>query len=345
MKKSNKILRLIVCCMMLTGFFISCKGKEAKDDMDGVLSYLNFSESDYSNNAVGHSNALSILAGRGFLNFADSKRGLEIGAKVRFYDTLDAMLMSLHAGEIYTAGGFSQSTAKYLVSKDKHLQLAYEYNFPENIPETDVVPYIAKALAKEGFAFMLMKGNEGLRDQFDVVIDEMKKDGTLNKLVKTQITDVINGSEIILVNTESKPGRDTIKVAVTGDLPPMDYIAPDGTFAGFNTAVLAEIGKRLNKNIEMVQVANVGRAAALASGTVDVVFWTRTNAGEGVSNMSKVLAGGSAEDKSAMDRLTGSVTSDRTKHRQVIAKKDMPDNTTVTKAYFVDYPCAVMLKK
>lgn len=84
--------------------------------MDGVLSYLNFSESDYSNNAVGHSNALSILAGRGFLNFADSKRGLEIGAKVRFYDTLDAMLMSLHAGDIYTAGGFSQSTAKYLVS-------------------------------------------------------------------------------------------------------------------------------------------------------------------------------------------------------------------------------------
>lgn len=125
----------------------------------------------------------------------------------------------------------------------------------------------------------------------------------------------------------------------------MDYIAPDGTFAGFNTAVLAEIGKRLNKNIEMVQVANVGRAAVLASGTVDVVFWTRTNAGEGVSNMSKVLAGGSAEDKSAMDRHTGSVTSDRTKHRQVIAKKDMPDNTIVTKAYFVDYPCAVMLKK
>lgn len=343
MKNSYKIIGSIVCCMMVTGFFFSCKGKGEKSNTDGVLSYLNFSESDYSNNARGHSNALSILAERGYLNFTDSKHGLEIGSKVRFYDTLDAMLMALHAGEICTAGGFSHSTAKYLISKDSSIQLAYEYNFPENIPETDVVPYIAKALAKEGFAFMLMKENEGMRDQFNAVIDEMQKDGTLNQLIQTQITDVINGAEILPIKTESKPERDTIKVAVTGDLPPMDYVAPDGTFAGFNTAVLAEIGKRLNKNIEMVQVSSVARAAALASGTVDVVFWTRTNVGQGVPYMSKIIVEG--EDKAAMDKLRSGVTNDRTKHRSVIAKKDMPDNTIVTKVYFADYPCAVMQKK
>lgn len=67
----------------------------------------------------------------------------------------------------------------------------------------------------------------------------------------------------------------TVKVAITGSHPPMDYVAADGTPAGFNTAILSEIGKRIGKNIELVQVDSVGRAAALASGTVDVVFWTR----------------------------------------------------------------------
>ena len=52
----------------------------------------------------------------------------------------------------------------------------------------------------------------------------------------------------------------------------MDYVAANGTPAGFNTAVLAEIGKRLERNIELVQVNSVGRALALAQGNVDVAF-------------------------------------------------------------------------
>ena len=55
----------------------------------------------------------------------------------------------------------------------------------------------------------------------------------------------------------------------------VSYVAANGTPAGFNTAVLAEIGKRLERNIELVQVDSVGRALALAQGNVDVAFWTR----------------------------------------------------------------------
>ena len=65
----------------------------------------------------------------------------------------------------------------------------------------------------------------------------------------------------------------TIKVAVTGDLPPLDYVSAGGKPAGFNTAVLAEIGKRMLKNIELVEINAGARAAALTSKQADVVFW------------------------------------------------------------------------
>ena len=72
---------------------------------------------------------------------------------------------------------------------------------------------------------------------------------------------------------EKFPDAETVKIAVTGDMPPIDYIAADGTPAGFNTALLAEIGKRLKVNIELLSVNAGARAAALASGRADGVFW------------------------------------------------------------------------
>ena len=47
----------------------------------------------------------------------------------------------------------------------------------------------------------------------------------------------------------------------------------DGTPAGFNTAVLAEISKRINKNIELVTIDSNARASALNSRVIDIVFW------------------------------------------------------------------------
>ena len=102
----------------------------------------------------------------------------------------------------------------------------------------------------------------------------MKADGTLEELVRVHITEAARSGKPEAVNFEAFDGE-PIRVAVTGSLPPMDYVAEDGSFAGFNTAILAEIGKRLEKNIELVQTDSVGRALSLAQGKVDVVFWTR----------------------------------------------------------------------
>jgi len=102
----------------------------------------------------------------------------------------------------------------------------------------------------------------------------MREDGTLAGLIRQYISEAdmqaLNPVEIARFD-----GAETIRIAVTGELPPMDYIRADGTPAGFSTAVLAEIGKRMEKNIELVQCSNIGRTLALSSGQVDAVFWTR----------------------------------------------------------------------
>ena len=99
----------------------------------------------------------------------------------------------------------------------------------------------------------------------------MKDDGTLDALVKKYID---NPSETPqAVDIPNIDGAETIKVGVTGDLPPLDLVLADGTPAGFNTAVLAEISKRIGKNIELIQVDSGARAAALTSKQVDVIFW------------------------------------------------------------------------
>ena len=75
------------------------------------------------------------------------------------------------------------------------------------------------------------------------------------------------------ITFEKFPDAETVKIAITGDMPPLDYIAADGSAAGFNTALIAEIAKRLKVNVELVSINAGARAAALSSGRADGVFW------------------------------------------------------------------------
>ena len=110
-----------------------------------------------------------------------------------------------------------------------------------------------------------------LKKEFDDAILKITLDGTLARLTKTYIID--ENAEPPAVDMPHFDGAQTIKVAVTGDLPPLDYVTADGKPAGFNTALLSAISKIVGKNFELVQVAGGARTAALSSKQVDVIFW------------------------------------------------------------------------
>ena len=354
MKKSTKVAAsILLAIFMFSGAFASGKSDEAKGekrDTVGALSFLNLSEENFSSMRDGIHEVNLVLQEQGYFK-TGSVRPNKIN--VRYYDTLDAMLMALKSGEITAITGLSQTTGKYLCAKDPSLMMPYEYDWKKSRNEFAESAY--RRLC-DGFSFMLLEKNAALRDQINGIIEEMEKDGSLPKLIDAQIVDAMSGKELEPIIPEQKAGRETIKVAVTGALPPMDYVAANGTFAGFNTALLAEIGKRLDKNISMVQVSSVGRATALASGTVDVVFWTRSDSDgskaismdsqafkERIDSKKKKM---SEKENKAMDALSAGINgNDNSDTRKITYGKDMPEGVILTEPYFTDMPVTIILKK
>ena len=278
-----------------------------------------------------------------------SDQHLSEAVTYRYYDTLDALLMALQAGELEGIK-VPYYTGRYLCSANDGLKLRNEFH-PEKVSG---VSQLALSVLSDGFSFMMKEENAELRDAFDAQITAMKEDGTLQKLIDEHIVKVADGGEPAAVAFEKFEG-DPIKVAVTGSLPPMDYVAPDGSFAGFNTAVLAEIGKRLEKNIELVQVDSVGRALALSEGTVDVVFWTR-GMSETLAERRVTNAGLSEEEREARraerrEKLTDEektiLDENNRPDEETKAKldtRDMPAGTIITQPYFTDFPVIVSRK-
>lgn len=180
---------------------------------------------------------------------------------VHFYDSLLAMQMALRASQIDEIV-LPEPVVMYLMANNPN---EYEIQFSLNMMPSTI-------------SFGFKAGNTALKKDFDKAIKAMKKDGTLMTIQEKFITNVGAGDPEEVKFTEFK-GSKPIKVAVTGDLPPIDYIAADGRATGYNTAILAEIGKRLKRNIRVISVDAGGRSAALASERADVVFWYRNTEG------------------------------------------------------------------
>lgn len=241
----KKFLLLIMALSLL--LMAGCGGgEESKPAADnsiklGMLRYLNASETEFDGFMVKISEAFSLDMSR---------------HSVVYFDNLSAMQMALEAGKIDEMSTYV-CVANYLSARNPNIEIIKDHT----------LEFI------DAFCLALRDNEPDLRAELDAAISEMNADGTLANLTKTYINDVTGDNDPPAVDFETFDGADTIKVAITGDLPVLDLVRTDGKPAGFNTAVLAEIGKRLHKNIEMVQVDSGARAAALTSGQVDVVFW------------------------------------------------------------------------
>lgn len=347
----KKLISLLLVLVM--SVCVLCAPALAEDVVPaGVLSFLNYSEDEFANASVIWNYLGISLFNNGYVQSKvmvpmDPEYALAATAAdypVRFYDSLDAMVMGLQAGEIISFDIYS-CVADYICAQNENL-----VNYVQYDTTSDRSAFVGEVLDRfsNGFSFMMLEENEALRDEFDVAIGAMKEDGTLQQLIDEHITKVINGGEPQVIVPDQIEGAETITVAVTGSLPPMDYIAPDGTVAGFNTALLAEIGRRIGKNIKFEQVDSLGRAMALSSGTVDVVFWVR-----GVATGSKTFKmtdeefaaykaemekDFTPEEKEAIARL------DEILPRLKEYTRDMPDGTIITEPYYSDIPVGVMMR-
>ena len=181
---------------------------------------------------------------------------IEHRREVHFYDSLMTMLMGLRSGKIDEII-LPESTGRYVMKMNSKYQ-GEEYT----------------SMFTLRLSFGFLEGNEKLRDEFNAAISAMKEDGTLSALENEYVH---NPAHKVMSHTfEYFPEAETVTVAVTGDMPPLDMFAGDGKPAGYSTAILAEIGKRIRKNIRYVNTNAGGRSQALTSGRADVLFWCQT---------------------------------------------------------------------
>ena len=222
----------------------------------GTLTYLGTTEAEFQN-GLDSFRTKTVSADDEFIKQLKENRHI-----IKFYDSLMALLMNLKSGKLDEIM-LPETTAIYLVNNNK----IHEVKFTTKILSSKI-------------SFGFREDNTALKKEFDDVIDSMRADGTLEALEKKYITDYSNKTRYDSIIPDTFENAEVIKVAVTGDMPPVDMFAGDGRPAGYNTAVLAEIGRRLKKNIVLVNTDSAGRSAALSSGKADVVFWYRSSQSE-----------------------------------------------------------------
>ena len=201
----------------------------------GVIRYLNTSEESFDE---------SLHANKQSLNHEHI-----------FFENLPTMIDSLQAGQIDAISTY-ESVATHLVAQNPDMHFE-----------------IAEPVVTDTFCFAMRADETNLQKEFNRAIFSISKNGKLAQLVKKYVDDFNRAEEPPAVELPTFDGAPTIKIGVTGDLPLFDYIRADGTPAGFNTAILAEISRLIEKNFILVQVDSGARAVALSSGQIDVIFW------------------------------------------------------------------------
>ena len=210
MKKIFSILSaLLILSVILTG----CGAPAVKI---GMIRHLNASESEFNDFSKKVSDTFS-------LNLTSYQPV--------FYDNLNSMLMALDSGEIKVISTYD-CVAQYLTARNKDYVIMVD----------DTLEFI------DAFCFAMRTEDAGLKNSVNAFLNEVQTNGTLERLTKEYITNIQN-KNFEVVEMPHFDGADTIKIALTGDLPPLDLVLADGQFAGFNTALLAELGKYLKKNI------------------------------------------------------------------------------------------------
>ena len=283
--KLKKVAKVLLSAVIAGALFTGCgQGDQPTQNQNvgvkvGVISHMNVSETQLSEYMAKYE-AMSGVKGK--------------AREIFFYENLNLMLMGLNSKSVDEISTY-KSVANYVMSRNDNLELLKS---PSDM--TDV------------FCCAVRKEDIKLLEEINSTIQSMKDDGTLDKLIKEYVTGTDN-LEPKAVEIAKIDGADTIKIGVTGDLPPLDLVLADGKPAGFNTAILAEISKRINKNLELVQIESGARAAALTSKQIDVVFWATVPTGE-------VL-------------------------KAIPATIDKPDNVELSSPYFQDDVVHIGLKK
>ncbi len=247
----NKIIYgLLICTMILLTVFSAGiaaeNGSDQKQILQGELYKPGITEKDQAEKTDNY--------------LQDAGTPGENPSQYVYFDSLTAMLAALNAGRIQLAF-MPDCTA--------------EYTAAQNDSYTVVSKFPLGMKLKNAISIGVSDKNADLLKSFNDAIAKLLGNGVLDDLKAKYIDALLNGTEPDPVQLPVIDGVQTVRVVVTGDLPPLDYVSPDGQPAGYNVALLSELSKVMNVNFELVTADAASRTAMLSSGRADAIFWMR----------------------------------------------------------------------
>ena len=258
----KKFLAVTLAGLTLCMFLSACRDSAAESTAEGGAPVSSSAEKAEGNLVAGvlEQNSLEESSRKHFVEAKGNSGEVRKQIKYNAFSSLNTMLMELKAGRVDYLK-LPSSVGNYLVAGDDTL-----------IVET-------RKSSLQHYHMAARADDTKLCGEINNAIDALKADGTLDKLAADYITKANSAPAAnALVKHE---GAATYVVAVTGDLPPLDYVSADGTPAGFNVALLNAISEKTGCNFELVQLDAAARLSALESGKVDLVFWIGCYSNEG----------------------------------------------------------------
>lgn len=254
MKKKTIILTLVMLtlCMILS----ACNHNSAKNT-EKSRATVSGSTGKVKNTLIAgnlEQNSVETEARRhwthssGYRNTRDTVRK---HVQYKHYSSLNTMQMELSADRVDYLQ-LPSSVANYLAASDNKLK-------------------VEMGLALQDYHMAVRADDTALYEKINNAIDALKADGSLDQLTTNYITKADSAPTANALKKHE--GAKTYVVAVTGDLPPLDYVSADGKPAGFNVALLNAISEKCGCNFKIVQLDAAARLSALKSRKVDLIFW------------------------------------------------------------------------
>lgn len=172
-----------------------------------------------------------------------------------YYNSLDALMAALDSGEV-KAVSVNKFIAQHLIAHN---------------PDYVMLEEGGNSLG--GFSMMTLEGSTAAYDVLNGAIAALNADGTMEALLQAYIYGNDHDATVELPAFE---GAETIRLAITGSLLPIDCVNEAGQPTGFTAALLAAIAEYAQVNIQPVLVDISERAEALTSGEADALFWVRS---------------------------------------------------------------------
>jgi ABC-type amino acid transport substrate-binding protein len=191
----------------------------------------------------------------------DAQKQINRNRAIKYYNNLGSMIQDLRNGKLDRVS-LPEFTVDFIRGRD---------------PEGPIILSVQDRARYFVSFSMATYNNPALTKKLNTALDSMKKDGTLDKLVKLYVTGLPGDVEPPVEAIPTIAGAETIKVVVTGDFPPVDYINAQGVPAGFSNVFMKEIAKRAQLNVQFVRADEKTDIAKLQKREGDVLLCYRVN--------------------------------------------------------------------